>query len=644
MLPAGHRHRGLGSNPGPGPGAANGPALPTPIRSPVREKFDRERNRRPKTKLKITAMSAYALKPGLFAGCILAFLLTPSHRSHAQEPSPQAYAAYQAGVAALSRNDFNTARAEFEKVVRLAPSLEQGHSALGTVLVRIGRTSDGIRELQKALAMKASDGSAQLSLALAYEQGGQFTKALPLLAKLEAVARSEKRPLPVTVAVAYARALAATQQFPAAVARMKEAIAEDPHNAELQDDLGSLYADREDWPNARQAFTAALQENPDLASAHLHLGMTLEAQQQPGALEELTRAYQLAPGNAVIALQLGQALASGGNDEQAIPLLQHALELDPGSAPAAYQLGLALQRTGKPDQAIPLFEKAAQADAQNAEVLINLGLALCQVQRVKEAVPVLQHAVSLAPGNITAHQDLAAAYIQLNQFDDAVSQLRAALKLSPDAAQLHYNLGLAFKMQDDAVDAIPELEAAEKLDPSAPEPAYALGLLYLQAGRYADAARELNTTLKLQPENGDAWATLGSVYNHLDKLPEAAAALQEAIRRLPQQPDPHLTLAAVLGKQNQPAQATAERKVAADLMRTNMNRQRAEVASNSGDSLLKSGKVEDAIVEFRNALSYYPDYAQAHLGLANALQRQGNNIEAAVERQKAETLAKNPEH
>jgi protein O-GlcNAc transferase len=589
-------------------------------------------------------MSAYPLKTRLFAGCILAVLLTISYRSHAQEPSPQAYAAYQAGAAALSRNDFNTAREEFEKVVHLAPSLEQGHSALGTVLVRMGRTNDGIRELQKALAMKASDGSAQLSLALAYEQGGQFAKALPLFAKLEAVSRTEKHPLAATVVVAYARALAATQQFSAAVARMKESVAEDPHNAELQDDLGSLYAEREDWPNARQAFTAALQANPDLASAHLHLGMTLWAQQQPGALEELTRAYRLAPQNAVIALQLGQALASGGNDEQAIPLLRHALELDPDSTSAAYQLGLALQRTGKAGDAIPLFQKAAEADAQNAEVLTNLGMALCQVQRAKEAVPVLQRAVSLTPGNITAHQDLAAAYIQLNQFDDAVSQLRAALKLSPDAPQLHYNLGLAFKMQDDAVDAIPELEAAEKLDPSAPEPPYALGLLHLQAGRYADAARELNTSLKLQPENGDAWATLGSVYNHLDKLPEAAAALQEAIRRLPEQPDPHLTLAAVLVKQNQPAEATAERKKAAGLMRANMNRQRAEVASNSGNSLLKSGKVEDAIEEFRNALNYDPDYAEAHMGLANALQRQGNSIEAATERQKAETLAKNPEH
>jgi tetratricopeptide (TPR) repeat protein len=115
-------------------------------------------------------MSAYPLKAWQFVGCILAVFLFLPHPSQAQEPSQPAYAAYQAGVAALARNDFNTALQEFEKVVRLSPSLEQGHSALGTVLVRTGRTSEGIRELQKALAMNPNDGSTQLNLALAYDQ------------------------------------------------------------------------------------------------------------------------------------------------------------------------------------------------------------------------------------------------------------------------------------------------------------------------------------------------------------------------------------------------------------------------------------------------------------------------------------------
>ena len=48
----------------------------------------------------------------------------------------QADADYRAGVAALGHNDLTTALADFEKVVKLAPSAEEGHSALGAVLVR----------------------------------------------------------------------------------------------------------------------------------------------------------------------------------------------------------------------------------------------------------------------------------------------------------------------------------------------------------------------------------------------------------------------------------------------------------------------------------------------------------------------------
>jgi Flp pilus assembly protein TadD len=166
----------------------------------------------------------------------------------------------------------------------------------------------------------------------------------------------------------------------------------------------------------------------------------------------------------------------------------------------------------------------------------------------------------------------------------------------------------------------------------------------MQTGRYEDAAREMGLSLKLRPENGDGWAALGSVYDKLNKPAEATSALREAIRQLPNQPDPHLTLAAVLTKQNQPAEAAAERKNAADLMRGNMNRQRAEVATNAGNSQLRSGDVEGSITQFRDALSYDANYTEAHMGLANALDRQGKTVEAAAERQKAEAskTAANP--
>jgi protein O-GlcNAc transferase len=556
-----------------------------------------------------------------------------------QEPSAalkKADAAYRAGQAALAQRDLSAAQADFEQVVQLAPQAEQGHSALGAVLVSRGHTKEGIRELEKALAIKATDSTAQMNLAMAYAQIGSPEKAIPLFARLEAGAHLQNRPLPSYVLAAYARALEETQKVGPAITKMKAALATDSQNPELHDELGSLYAQQKDWSDAQHEFATAISLNPNLAAAHVHLGLVMQAQGQANGLTELVRASQLAPQNAAIAMELGRALAASGQDEQAIPVFQRVLEMEPGSTAASYELALALQRTNKGQEAILLLKKVVAAEPNNAEAMTNLGMALSQAQLAKDAVPVLQRSIALAPESVTAHQDLAAAYVQLSQFGDAVDELHSALKLAPDLPQLHYNLGLAFKMQDDAARAIPELETAERLDPSAPEAPYLLGVLYMQTGRYDDAAREMNASLKLRPENGDGWATLGSVYDKLNKLPEATSALREAIRQRPSQPDPHLTLAAVLVKQNQPAEAASERRKAADLMRSNMNRQRAEVATNAGSSQLRSGDIDGAIVQFRDALTYDANYAEAHLGLANALDRQGKAAEATAERQKAE--------
>ena len=112
-----------------------------------------------------------------------------------QEPSAslrQADADYREGVEALNRNDLKTAQSKFESVVRLAPAAEQGHSALGAVLVREGQWAAGTRELEKALALKPNDVAAQLNLAMVYAQSGAASKAIPLFQKLDA--GSTKRP------------------------------------------------------------------------------------------------------------------------------------------------------------------------------------------------------------------------------------------------------------------------------------------------------------------------------------------------------------------------------------------------------------------------------------------------------------------
>jgi tetratricopeptide (TPR) repeat protein len=230
--------------------------------------------------------------------------------------------------------------------------------------------------------------------------------------------------------------------------------------------------------------------------------------------------------------------------------------------------------------------------------------------------------------------------MQMNEVEDAIRVLKSGLTHDPENFQLHYNLGLALKLKDDNAAAIPELEKAAKLNPTAHEPHYTLGILFMQDGRYDDAARELSLAMKMHPDNADGWATLGSLYRKMNKLPEAADALREAIRQAPDQPDPHLTLATVLAEQGNSAEAAAERKKGAELERVAMNRQKAEVATNTGNSLMKKGQVADAIERYQEALNDDPNYAEAHRALANALERQGKKAEAEAERQKADQLEK----
>ena len=578
-------------------------------------------------------------RPRWLSWLVLYAVTGVGHSQTVTSAPKQADAIYRAGQLALAQRDLAAARSDFEQVVRLAPEMEQGHSALGAVLLSLGQVQAAIHELQAALAIGNTDIVAETNLAMAYQTTGQPAKAIPLFASLDATARSQGHRLPATALAAYARALAATGKAHEALAPMRSAVAAESEDGGLHDDLGSLYAQQHNWPAAQGEFLKAIEVSPALATAHLHLGLALEAQHQDGR-SELTQAAQLAPANPLIAMELGRAYATAGQDQQAILQFKQVLANDPNSAEAMLEMAPALQRLDQLEDALTVLRKVVAMQPKNATALANLGMALVQAQQSKEAVEVLQRAVALAPGDAAAHEDLAAAYIQLNQLGDTVAQLQAALKLAPDSPRSHYELGLALRMQDKAGAAIPELEAAQKLDPGSPEAPYTLGLLYMQAGRYDEAATELKTSLYVQPKNGEGWAMLGSIYNSLNMLPEATSALREATKQLPNQPDAHLTLASVLMKNNQPAQATLERKKAADLMRINTNQQRARTATNAGNGLLKSSDLAAAAERYRDALGYDANFAEAHLGLANVLDAQGKSLEAAEERKRAQTATK----
>jgi Flp pilus assembly protein TadD len=132
---------------------------------------------------------------------------------------------------------------------------------------------------------------------------------------------------------------------------------------------------------------------------------------------------------------------------------------------------------------------------------------------------------------------------------------------------------------------------------------------------------------------------LGNVYKQNDQPDKAIAALRRAIELMPNQPSPHITLASILVRQGDTAGAAAERKIAADLSRVAVSRQRANFSLDSGRALLQRGQVAEAVTQLQAAVTADPSYAEAHAALADAYTRQGRTADAALERQQAQKLA-----
>src|SRR6266853_595598 len=131
-----------------------------------------------------------------FAGALLVsctFAASLAAIDSRQQQLRSADTAFRAGYAAEKRGDVSSARQQFEKVVQLAPDIAEGHSALGSVLVQLGQYIQAIRELTRALTLKADDRSAQINLAIAYEQSDDHEKSLSLFRSLD---RNVSSPLP----------------------------------------------------------------------------------------------------------------------------------------------------------------------------------------------------------------------------------------------------------------------------------------------------------------------------------------------------------------------------------------------------------------------------------------------------------------
>lgn len=393
--------------------------------------------------------------------------------------------------------------------------------------------------------------------------------------------------------------------------------------------LGGWFGEKRQHECAAQAFRAALKIEPDSASLHYYLGLTLQSSgQSQAAIGELQRSITLDPGQLQPRLVLGVALNATERITESQEAWEGALRIDPNSLIALDWLAKARISSGQFDAAIELLSSAPPDES----LILDLALAYSQSNQFDKAIDVLVAAMPKAPGDSRLSAALATVYVQSHRYQDATDLLRAATNLHPTDPTIQLLYLRVLVLQDNDTDAEPMAKQFLGQHPHDFDALYLLGVIENDEQQFAPAVQHLKAAVAINPNHYDAHFNLGVALSHLNQNDAAREQLEKAVAIDPSQAEGHFHLAQVLRVSGQTAEAQAQLKLFQERQQATIKLALGQTKAGQAAQALKDGHADQAVALYREAVEAQPQNASFEFDLAQALVRTGDPRDLAEER------------
>ncbi len=273
---------------------------------------------------------------------------------------------------------------------------------------------------------------------------------------------------------------------------------------------------------------------------------------------------------------------------------------------------------GRYPEAEQAYEKLRQLEPGIPEVHANLGLIYFKEGKFEQAVPVLRQALKLKPSLTKADSLLAMSLSELGRYREAVPGLEKGFRRSSDPEMkrmcgLHLERSYTgLQQHSKAVEVALELD---KLYPDDPEVLYHSGRVY---GSLAYLSMERLS--KVAPNSVWRHQAMAEAYESQGNA-IAVDEYREVLKLDPQRSGIHYRLGRALFARSQQTNSAED---AAEALKEfqkelELDPSNANAAYEIGEAHRKVGQLEEAQRFFERALKYYPDFEEAHLGVAAVL-------------------------
>ena len=394
--------------------------------------------------------------------------------------------------------------------------------------------------------------------------------------------------------------------------------------------LGSWYAGHKQFDCAVETFRAALKNDPKSAQVHYLDGLALLGlRRTTEAQAEVEESARLEPQVIKPHLLLASLYEEQGKEQPAEDQWQLALRIDPKSEAALEGLSAALLGREQYPQTIMLLRDAPRSE----RLAVNLSRAFGQLGYLKDAERVLKEAMQAHPHSLDLTKAMTVVLVRMHRNADAIKLVTDTAKAHPNNVDEQIELFRVLVLLSQYEKARPMAAKLLAARPHDSEVLYLSGIIETEDGNPEQARTHLEEAVKLDPENNNAHYHLGVVEVQLHQWKEAVDHLQKSIELQIPLAEAHFELAKALRGVGQADRAAEEMKTYQQLKKARESTQAAESAIALGDKDLESGKTDEAIAKYREAIESQPNDALSRYKLSVALRKAGdtNGEQTALE-------------
>lgn len=275
--------------------------------------------------------------------------------------------------------------------------------------------------------------------------------------------------------------------------------------------MGKLHSNKEDFPEAKAEFEAAVALAPD----SLRPKAILDAATTLGRFQSYDYAlkfYEMAPrevlwGDSSYIFDYGYTLSRVGREQEAVTAFQRSAELDPFNEHSWFNLGVEYAKLGDNDKAFEAFSTAADVNPANPSPFFNMGLIYMTTGRHEEAIVSLTEYISLLDKvvDFSVYEFLAECWKAIGNIDLANRFLALIMAKNTSESSAWFEFAQNHLQSGDNSVAMGALTIAIGINPNVPEYYYSYAQTKLNDGDIAACISALEKGVSLRPGDTLTW-------------------------------------------------------------------------------------------------------------------------------------------